>query len=218
MRSWLHRCTNRFYWAVTDGLYLHISAGQERPCSPPYIGYSCKILRCWHTPRRGKSSPESTHPHLGAEISNLSQRNSTVRPDSRWTNLRSSARRQKVQIRACSSHKRRNQGCWCTCLRCTRYCAHTHWHLTERHTPLSHTAAPQAGMLPPTTQHNSLQTFAASFVWCDLVTVVTGTFVGAIQVDTVAMETDTREETLIHVWRKGSRGSEKGGIRKKEKH
>lgn len=46
---------------------------------------------------------------------------------------------------------------------------------------------------------------------------VTGTFVGAIQVDTVAMETDTREEALIHIWRRGTRGSEKGGIRMKEK-
>lgn len=173
-----------------------------------------------HTPPRQKFSWEHSSTSRSRDKHQTWPRNSIVGPDSPWTNLRNSVRRQKVQIRACSSHKRRNQGCWCTCLQCMRYWPHTHWHLKERHrmeTSFSHTAAPQAGMLPPTTRHNSLQTFAAFFVWCDLVTVVTGTFVGAIQVDTVAMETDTREEALIHVWRKGSRGSVKGGIRKKEK-
>lgn len=66
-------------------------------------------------------------------------------------------------------------------------------------TLISHAAAPQAGMLHATIQHNPLQTFTASAIRRDLVTVVTGAFMGAIQVDTAAMETDTGEEALVHV-------------------
>lgn len=70
MMSWLLDALIFFYWVVSsDGIYLHISGGQERPCSQPYIGYSCRSLRCWRTPRQGRSSPEHTHPHLEAEIS-----------------------------------------------------------------------------------------------------------------------------------------------------
>lgn len=54
-------------------------------------------------------------------------------------------------------------------------------------------------MLHVAIQHNPLQTFAAFAIRCDLVTVVTGAFMGAIQVDTAAMETDTGEEALVHV-------------------
>lgn len=66
-------------------------------------------------------------------------------------------------------------------------------------TLLSRAAAPQAAKLRPTAQHNPLQTFTASAVRCDPVSVVTGTFMTALQIDTAAMETDTREEALVHV-------------------
>lgn len=47
-----------------------------------------------------------------------------------------------------------------------------------------------------------------------MVTMVTGTFVGAVQIDTTAMETDSREHTLILIWREDTE-EEKGGLRKK---
>lgn len=84
-------------------------------------------------------------------------------------------------------------------------------------TLLSRAAAPQASTtLHPTAQHNPLQTFTASAVWCDPVTVVTGTFMTALQIDTAAMETDTREEALVHIWRRDTE-EEKRGIRKQKK-
>lgn len=81
-------------------------------------------------------------------------------------------------------------------------------------TLLSRAAAPQAATLHPSAQHNPLQTFTASPVWCDPVTMVTGTFMTALQIDTAAMETDTREEALVHVWRRDTT-EEKGGEAKK---
>lgn len=61
-------------------------------------------------------------------------------------------------------------------------------------TLLSHAAT-----LRPTAQPDPLQTFTASAVRCDPVTMVTGTFMTALQIDTAAMETDTREEALVYV-------------------
>lgn len=46
-----------------------------------------------------------------------------------------------------------------------------------------------------------------------MVTMVTGAFVGAVQIDTAAVETDFRERTLIHIWREDAE-EEKGGLRK----
>lgn len=217
MMSCLHRWAGRFYWAGSSaGIYLHISVGQERPCSQPYTGYSCRILRCWHTPHQGKSYPEHTHPHLEAEISikhlKLFGESKSV------VYLHNSVRQQKVQIQACSSHRRRNRGCWRTRLRSTHYPPRTHWHLTERHgmqTLYSHAAAPQVGALHSATQPNPLQTFTAPAVRGDLVTMVTGTFISAIQIDTAAMETDTREEALVDVWRRGDMEEEKKGASEK---
>lgn len=45
-----------------------------------------------------------------------------------------------------------------------------------------------------------------------MVTVVTSAFVGAVQIDTAAMETHSREHTLIHIWREDIEGK-KGGLR-----
>lgn len=44
---------------------------------------------------------------------------------------------------------------------------------------------------------------------------VTGTFVGAFQIDTAAMETDSREHALVHIWRKDIGGER--GLRKQRK-
>lgn len=80
----------------------------------------------------------------------------------------------------------------------------------------THADAPQAATLHPTAQHYPLRTFTVSSVRCDPVTVVTGTFVAALQIDTAAMETDTREEALVHVWRKNTE-EETRSIRKRRK-
>ncbi len=46
-----------------------------------------------------------------------------------------------------------------------------------------------------------------------MVTKVTVAFVGAVQIDTAAMEADSRERTFIHIWRKETE-EEKGALRK----
>lgn len=46
-----------------------------------------------------------------------------------------------------------------------------------------------------------------------MVTMVTGAFVGAVQIDTAAVETNPRERTLIHIWREDTEGR-KGGPHK----
>ena len=69
--------------------------------------------------------------------------------------------------------------------------------------------------LHPIALDNPLQTFAGFTVWGDLVTMVTGAFVGAVQIDTASMEADSREHALIHIWKEG-RGEEKGASENKK--
>lgn len=129
-----------------------------------------------------------------------------------------------VQTQACSSGKCRNLHCWCKFLQGTRYQSHTRWHLTKRHYLKTLFCCQESstrwevcsGELHPTARHNPLQTFTVSAVWCDLVTMVTGAFVGAFQIDTATMETDSREHALVHIWREDIE-EEKGGLRKQRK-
>lgn len=44
---------------------------------------------------------------------------------------------------------------------------------------------------------------------------VTDTFVGAVQIDTAALETDSREHTLIHIWKEDTE-EKKGGLKNKD--
>lgn len=47
-----------------------------------------------------------------------------------------------------------------------------------------------------------------------MVTMVTGAFVGAVQIDTAAVETDSGERTFIHIWREDTgKGGRKGEIK-----
>lgn len=46
-----------------------------------------------------------------------------------------------------------------------------------------------------------------------MVAMVTGAFVGAVQIDTAAVETDFSQYTLIYIWREDTE-EEKGGLRK----
>lgn len=152
MLSWLHRCANRFYWVMSaDGIYLHISASQQRLCSQPYIGCSCKILRCWHTPRQGKSSPENTHPHLEAEISikrgHATQYIGLIHAERTFA-TQSVGRRSKSEPAVLT-----NVGTRSVDAHAPNACVteRTLIDIYQRHrmqTSFSHTAAPQAGMLP----------------------------------------------------------------------
>lgn len=56
--------------------------------------------------------------------------------------------------------------------------------------------------LHPTTLNNPSQTFTGFSVWSNLVTMVTGAFMGAFQIDTVAVVANFRQDTFVHIWRK----------------
>ena len=45
---------------------------------------------------------------------------------------------------------------------------------------------------------------------------VTGALVGAVQIDTAAVETDSREHTLVHIWREDTEKEKKGGPQKRQ--
>lgn len=55
---------------------------------------------------------------------------------------------------------------------------------------------------------NPLQTFTGFTVQSGSVAMVTGAFVGAVQIDTAAVEADSGEHTLIHIWKQGSDSKE----------
>lgn len=155
-----------------------------------------KVTTTWQTNRQKKKKKEENQP---------------------ITHLHISVHQQTVQTQACSSDKCRNLRCWCKFPRGTHYQFHTRWHLAKRNNLQAlfccHECATSwevcSGELHPTALDNPLQTFAVFAVWGDLVTMVTGAFMSAVQIDTAAMETDSREHALIHIWRGGYRGRKK---------
>ena len=121
-----------------------------------------------------------------------------------------------VQIRPCSSGKWKNLLCWCRSLKgmCSQF--RTHRYLKEKQfapiNPLSeelHERRSTQWWVTPKSS-NPLQTFTSFAVWGGLVTMVTSAFVGAVQIDTAAVETDSWEHTLIHIWRDDIEGKKRG--------
>lgn len=47
-----------------------------------------------------------------------------------------------------------------------------------------------------------------------MVAMVTGAFVGAVQIDAAAVEADFREHALVHIWREDTERMKNGGLRK----
>lgn len=70
--------------------------------------------------------------------------------------------------------------------------------------------------LHPTTLNNPSQTFTGFSVWGDLVTMVTGAFMGTVQIDTKAVVANFRQYTFIHIWRKDIDEEKKDGPQKRK--
>lgn len=215
--EWVFHSHSVFYWIrSTAGVYLHTSAGLETLCSQPYIWYRCRIPPCWHTPHQDTSHPGYTHSRLKTQKIQLLKLGAHFVTDVKnhclgeiikqpISYLHISVHQQMVQTQACSPGKCKNLQCWCKFPQGTHYQLRTRWHLTKRNNLQTLHRCRESytrwevcsDELRPTALDNPLQTFAGCAVWGDLVTMVTGTFVGAVQIDTAAAETNSRKRTLI---------------------